>query len=524
MNSETTALETNQLWERARKCLENRQLPAAQGCLESLVRRIPEHLPARLLLARVMLERGYLRAATALLLEAVPPVAGGDAGKVCELAQLLFITGETVAARECLEFLQAQNSHSAEVLVRMAHVRHLLGETNASLALMHRAIKSGADAPHDHHFHGMLLQFVGRMDAAAEVLEHCMQRWPNFGSAALTLARLRRQTPEANHIEHNRRQLKNVAPNSLDHASFEFALFKELHDLEHYDDAWAALTKANSIMHVRNPYDAGRDKQLMDATIEWVGPVSKRCVEKACPGPAPIFVLGMPRSGTTLLDRMLSNHSRVVSAGEISDFFKQWRWVSDIGGQHPQDMLGAIRRSADMDFNTLGLRYLKQTQWRARGHDYFIDKMPNNFHLIGFIHRALPHARILHVSRDPMAVCYSNYKAMLGDTSPHTYDLQLLGNYYRQHERLRRHWLATLPNNILDVPYAALVQSPETVMRKVLRFCGLEFEPMCVDPTQNAEPVSTPSSAQVREPIHMRGIEEWNTYEDRLEPLRRALR
>lgn len=526
MNSDVSSAGVHHLWQQVNQQLEKRQFPAAQTTLESLLQKAPNDLRARLLLARVLLERGQLQAATSCLLDAVPPESNHDALMICELAQLLYVIGETVVARQCLEHIATANSRSGPALVRMAHVRHMLGESSEALALMESALEAGADAPYDHHFHALLLQFVGRIDEACTVLDNCLERWPNFGSAALTRTRLRRQKPGSNHVQIHRGQLKDVQPNSLDHASFEFALFNELDDLGRYDEAWASLERANAIMHARNPYDERGDARMLDATMDCCGPEMSAHVEagERHDGPMPIFIVGMPRSGTTLLDRMLSNHSMVISAGEISDFFKQWRRAAGIGRLTTEDVLKGIRRSSDIDFETLGMRYLKQTQWRAHGRDYFIDKMPNNFPLLGFIHRALPHARILHVSRDPMAVCFSNFKAMFGDTSPHTYDLTLLGKFNRRHERLRKHWLAMFPESLLDVSYASLVQSPEATMRGVLEFCGLEFESRCMDPTRNEGAVSTPSSAQVREPIHTRGIEEWKHYESHLEPLRRALR
>ncbi|WP_426690619.1 sulfotransferase family protein [Rhodanobacter ginsengiterrae] len=272
-------------------------------------------------------------------------------------------------------------------------------------------------------------------------------------------------------------------------------------------------------MRALNPYDASIETAVTDALIRHAGDAPARAAPQFT-GPTPIFVVGMPRSGTTLLDRMLSNHPEVISAGEINDFMRQFHWAADVpaGG-----MLKAIEQSAQIDYAELGARYLKQTQWRAQGHRYYIDKLPANIQMVAFIRRALPHAVILHMVRDPMEVCFSNYRAMFGKVSAYSYDLQALAHYHGQYARLASHWREHLPEALLDVSYAELVRTPEASLRRVLQHCGLEFEAACLRPEGNVAPVATPSNIQVREPIHTRSLGQWRNYEEQLTPLLRML-
>ncbi|MEO6104315.1 MAG: sulfotransferase, partial [Pseudoxanthomonas sp.] len=238
-------------------------------------------------------------------------------------------------------------------------------------------------------------------------------------------------------------------------------------------------------------------------------------------GPQPIFIVGMPRSGTTLLERILGRHSQVTPAGELADFSHQWRWVADQHGHRLLDE-GLLAAADATDFVEVGRRYLQQTQWRAAGKAWFVDKLPPNFMLAGFIGKALPQARILHMRREPMDLCFSNWRALFGDSFGYSYDLATLAAHHRQYARLMAHWHAVMPGAIHDVDYVRLASDTETEARALLDFCGLPFEAGCLDDAGNDAPVATLSSAQVREPMRAR-VSEWRRYESQLEALRAQL-
>ena len=180
--------------------------------------------------------------------------------------------------------------------------------------------------------------------------------------------------------------------------------------------------------------------------------------------------------------------------------------------------------AGETDFVEVGRHYLEQTQWRAGDRPYYVDKLPPNFMLAGFIRRALPQAKIVHMGRDPKNLRFSNYRALFGDAFAYSYDLNALVAHHLQYRRLMRHWHAIMPGAIHDVQYTALVQDTEATTQALLDYCGLPFEPACSDSASNPAPVATLSSAQVREPIHTRALQEWRHYAAQLEPLRLALR
>jgi hypothetical protein len=333
---------------------------------------------------------------------------------------------------------------------------------------------------------------------------------------------LRKCSVEDNHLEFIRQRLQSVQRGSEDHAGFEFAQYKELEDLGRYEEAWAALERANAVMFERLKSRLQDEQGLFEAIIARCTPEFTRASGRKFDGPAPIFIVGMPRSGTTLLERILGNHSMVTAAGELADFSRQWRWVADVHGHRLVDQT-MVEGAGQLDFSEVGRRYLEQTQWRAQGRPYYVDKLPPNFMLAGFIRRALPQARFLHMCRDPMDLCFSNYRALFGDAFAYSYDLDALAAHHRRYRKLMRHWHEVMPGAIHDVAYAELVHDTESKARALLEFCGLPFEPGCVDTLSNPAPVATLSSAQVREPIHARAMQEWRRYEDQLQPLARAL-
>jgi tetratricopeptide (TPR) repeat protein len=517
------------LRQQARQFLEADQWDAAQAAFEELVQRAPRDVPLRMELAELMLRRGQLRAASSQLLQAAPSLPN-DVPMIAELAWRLSMTGETLGVRACAEHLERAPDPPGWVLAEQAHLRWMLGDIPQARTRMDLAVAAGIDSQTECYLNAMLLQFTGRLAEAEVALLETLRCWPDYGDAAVILANLRRQTAATNHLGFLQERLGRLPKDSTDmraglaRAKFESAIFKVLDDLGRHDEAWPALERSNALMHSFLPYDADSEVAVTNALIEIAATArGGKAGSTTFDGPMPIFIVGMPRSGSTLLDHMLSAHSAVTSAGEINDFQRQLHWVADVAPRGNQSLLTIIERTGQLDFDELGARYLMQTQWRAQGRRYFIDKLPINVRMVPFIRRALPQAPILHLARDPMDVCYSNLKIMFGSASPYCYDMQAVGHYYGQYARLTNHWRKALPGAMLDIPYASLVRDPEATMRRILGHCGLEIEGACLRPELNTSPVATPSSAQVRESIHTRGIAQWRHYAKQLEPLQQAL-
>ena len=511
---------SHSLWLQAQQHATAGRLDASRQAFAALLAQEPLHAGAHALLASVLLAQGDLRDACAHLLQAadaLPP----DPAFVLRIAHALRNVGETNAALGCMRHPALTCSRDPAQLLALGHLYQGLGLNGDALHCMQHALDAGLDTPDFRYFIALQLQFNGHLAEAEAKMEACLRAGPTFGRASLSLARIRRQTAQSNHVDFIRARLQQVTQGSEDHAAFEFALYEELDDLGEYDEAWNALARGNAIMHARTRYDADAESRLIDGLIRTFGHDTDP-EEEAGNGPLPIFIVGLPRSGTTLLERILGTHSQVASAGELTDLPKQLRWVADRHGHAPLDE--ALLAGTDtLDFDELGRRYLAQTQWRAQGRRFYVDKLPPNWMLVGHIRRALPQAKLLHLVRDPMDVCFSNWRALFGDAYAYSYAFESLAHHHGLYRKTMAHWHRVHPGFVLDVPYAELVGDTETICRRVLDFCGLPFEADCLDHTRNRSSVSTLSSAQVRQPIHARGIGEWRRYAAPLEPLRKLL-
>jgi tetratricopeptide (TPR) repeat protein len=511
----TTPTENRQ-WLKARRYFDANQFTAAQIACESLLAREPGHVYARALLAKILLFDERLREAAAQLLAAAE-IPTADERLASEIAEGLTLVGEVVAAREyCAAHTQPPAPAAGRTCAELAFTLQTIGDHAGALDLIERALAKGFDDADARFFHARQLIDHGRFDAALGELEAALRMRPGFGPAAYWRSRLPAAPPAAAQLDDIAARFDFVEPGSQDHAALEFTRYEVLDRLGDYAQAWQALERANAIMHARLPVDSAHEETLIDGLIALSTQEFLQPAAADHSGPAPIFVVGLPRSGTTLLERFLTNHSQIAFAGELNDFPHQLRWQAD---HFERCMLDSVllERAGRIDYAELGARYLKQTQWRAGDKRFFVDKLPPNYLLAGFIRRALPQARIVHIFRDAMDVCFSNYKSMLADAFPYSYHLPTLAAHYRQYARVMQHWRRAMPGVVLDVAHAELARAPEATLRRILDHCGLAFEPACLDLARNRAPVHTLSATQVRGQIRPPNpVPEWRRYENHL--------
>ncbi|WP_116810994.1 sulfotransferase family protein [Steroidobacter cummioxidans] len=363
---------------------------------------------------------------------------------------------------------------------------------------------------------GNVLRYLGDLEAANTEYERCLAMSPDFADAHWALATHSRAQPPLARVQRIQGALSRVQPNSIEQAHLCYALFREYDAADLRQEAWAALSNGAEIMSRRLAFDSQLEASRLDALIQM--PVS--LPTRATPGEiVPIFIVGMPRTGTTLLDRILGNHSSVQSLGERNDFAAA---VSEASGRFFTSPLHGDRGSLlpDLDFKKVGHLYEQRLRRLAPASRFVIDKNPQNLFNLPLILQALPAARVLCLQRDPLDACFSNLKELFqADSYPYSYSLHGLADHCLRVRSWIGHWQKTAPQAVRIVTYEDLVRAPERSTAQVLDFLGLDRQEALHVITRNRTPVSTASSSQVREGIHERGIGAWRRYQRELQPL-----
>ncbi len=378
-----------------------------------------------------------------------------------------------------------------------------------------RSLKIQADNPSYIYNHSTSLIALGNLLEAEKSLEQVINLAPNDADAWYNLATLRKQTKKHNHVALIKQQLaKSPQPASIQIA-LNYALAKELEDLNEHRQSFAALKRGADLRRSGLAYNVNDDLETIQLikTIFDADFFSKK--QTGHNDARPLFIVGLPRSGSTLIDRILSSHSDVISRGENTNFALSM--MQTVGPASNKSEL--VKRSANLDFNSLGSRYCTYLQKNISLLQ--IDKTPSNFLYLGLIAKALPNAHIVHIRRNPMDACYAIYKTLFRMGYPYSYDLNDLGKYWLSYNSLMQHWQNVLPTQqFSEIDYEDLVQNQESVSRKVVSDIGLQWEDSCLAFEHNPEPSLTASAAQIRQPIYQTSVQLWKRYEQELSPLR----
>lgn len=354
---------------------------------------------------------------------------------------------------------------------------------------------------------------LGNLEEAEGLLDAVIARAPQDYDAYYNRATLRKQTPEHNHIAQIEALLSQ--PDPAAQVQLGYALSKELEDLGEYGRAFSALKRGADARRRMLAYRVDDDVLAMDKIAATFGPEFFARPIEGARGHKPIFILGLPRSGTTLIDRILSSHPNAESLGEIGDFAAALMRAVPVA----RNKFDLIAQSANADFAGVGVAYASTTRAIATGAVRAIDKTPLNFLYLGLIARALPDATIVHVRRGAMDVCYAMYKTLFRMAYPFSYDLSDLARYYLAYRKLMAHWQAMLPNGFIEISYKDVARDQERSTRDLVAKCGLTWDDACLAPERNEKPSLTASAAQIRRKVYDSSIGLWRAYEKELQPL-----
>ena len=511
-----TQQEVQRLWSRGETASAGKRWREAADAFAAIIAREPGHLPALLKSTTALLQLDSYRAARNNLLAALK-LANHHPGLVMELARKLRTFHEAELLLALVQQSRFVQCNDPRMLTEMALIVSSLGDQELALLLVTQAVRLDPRSAQPRYLRGTILMFLGRIDEAERELETSIQALPSFAQSHWVLSRLRKWSAEENHVERLRKLLDRAVPGTESEAYFSFALHNELHDLKSYDESWHALDRGCRAKRQVDPYDETKGRELFEQ-------VKATCTPDFVRSPArkdeytPIFIVGMHRSGTTLLERILGGHSLVSDGGETYAFTAQLKIATDHKILHALDMTAA-QRLQSADFESIGRGFIDGSKWRAKGKPFLTEKLPPNLINAGFIAKALPDARILHMVRDPVDTCFSNLRTYFSNAALYSFDQISLANYFGQYRDLMRHWREVMPERLLDISYDSLVTATEPAARDVFDFCGLPFESEALRVERDSGAVSTASSTHVRQGILTNRGAAWKPYESHLQPL-----
>jgi tetratricopeptide (TPR) repeat protein len=511
---------THRHWQQACRYYTEQNLAAAVSSCEAMLADESEHPLAHWLLATIYLEQNRERAAAEHADRATTHALSLPLEDRLRITWALVNTGQSDSAQRLLRLTNPSDPALRGGLQECARQLAFLDMHEPALACLDALFAEGARNPVLSHLRGSLLGFMGNAEEAAAAFEQSIALAPDFLLAHWSLSQLGFAEGASARIDRLRRIHQRIAASTETDTYIGYTLFKELDEIDDRIGAWNALTLGAAARNSVARHDAHVEDLLFDEVISSAGP-PRAAVDAS--GETPIFIVGMPRTGTTLLERILGNHPDIAICGELTDLVQQVYWSLDRSYAGMLDRR-AVAALPGIDASLLGQRYLAQTAWRRTGKNAFTDKNPGNFMLAGVITRAIPQAKILHIRRNPVDACFSNFKVLFApDAYSYSYSLDNLARHHRNYSRLMQHWEKIAPAQLLTIDYEALTREPEKQAQRIVAFCGLRPQASISDVTTNKQAVTTASKGQVREAIHSRNIDGWKRYRDQLDPLRYAL-
>ncbi len=434
------------------------------------------------------------------------------------LIECLIYSGEIREAIQSLDHLHQHLQNNPEKLAKLSELYLHCAQFYKVDKTLEAAVKLAPTEPQYRYNLASAKVVLGDFAAAGELLQSVIQQHPQDFEAYYNRSTLQQQTPKNNHIKELENGLRRWRSKPTATIALGYALAKELDDLGEYQRAFEFLEMAATARRKQMRYKVENDTQTLgQITKTFPTGLSSRASKSV---ERPVFILGLPRSGTTLLERMLSSHSEVGSLGEINSFaFSLMHCIGPNSGK-----ADLVKRSVNADFHRLAKLYSHATKGYGVDGNRLIDKTPLNFLYLGLIKLAFPHANIIHLKRHPLDSCFAIYKTLFRMGYPFSYNLNDIGQYYIAYHRLMEHWRNTFGSDgFLDIEYATLVKRPEEQARHLVDFCELRWQAKIMDFHKQTSPSATASAAQVRQPVYTSSVGRWKQYTKQLQPLQQQL-
>ena len=502
-------------------------LAPAESIVRAFLLKHGNHIEAMRLLARIGLAHDVLDDAD-VLLEAVLALAPDYRAARYDYAIALLRRHKHEQSIAELEKLLQLEPNNRAFKTTYATAKVGLGDHEGALRLYQELIADVVQPVQAGELHLSVahsFKALGHQQEAIESYRTAAAVRPSYGDAYWSLANLKTYRFTAHEITRMRAAEAAGTTALVDRYHLCFALGKALEDLGEYEESFRYYERGNALKKSQSRYrpePVERNTRLQKTICTQEFLASRRGVGLGSPDP--IFIVGLPRSGSTLLEQILASHSKVEGTMELADIP---RLVLELQGREPESenprYPGVLQDLKPEEFLKLGRKYMDDTRGYRTDKPYFVDKMPNNFRHLGLIHLILPNAKIIDARRNAMACCFSNFKQLFASGQEFTYGLEDIGRYYRTYVELMAHWDEVMPGTVLRVEHEDVVEDLEANVRRILDFCGLEFETRCVEFYKTERSIRTASSEQVRQPIFKEGLDQWRHFEPWLGPLEAAL-
>jgi tetratricopeptide (TPR) repeat protein len=499
------------------------RIEQAEAAYREILRRDPRHVEALRLLALIALQTEHYGQAEQLLARAVE-IAPDFLAAWIDLSRAQLEKLDIPAARASMERAVLLNPHSSQVQVQLANVLARAGRHADAIEAYRRAAALNPASTQPRLGAGNSLKTIGRQAEAIEAYRDAIRLRPDSSEAWWSLSNLKTFRFDDADVDAMRRGLAAPGQPPEARVQFSFALAKALEDRGQHAEAFALYLAGNRTRRALEHHDPVQ-AEIINERIRAVfdAPFLAQHAGSGEPDPAPIFVVGLPRSGSTLLEQILSSHPAVDATHELPEV---GRLILNInrGRSDRVTYPEAVRDFTGADLAALGRAYLDATRQYRGSAPRFVDKNPNNFASVGLIALALPNARIINARRHPIDTCLSCFRQLFARGQPFTYDLTELGEYYLEYDRMMAHWHSVLPGRVLDVRYEDVVADLEGQVRRLLDFCGLAWDDACLRFHETERAIRTASSEQVRRPIYGESVGYWRRYEQELAPLIEVLK
>ncbi|MCA9001371.1 MAG: sulfotransferase [Planctomycetes bacterium] len=433
----------------------------------------------------------------------------------------LLTSGQPAKAEKAIRAGIKDHPYDSRLHANLISALEQQGKHQEALESARLALKRNDRFPDNFNNLGALLKFKGELDEARSLFEKAVELDPAHGEAWRNLVATKRFEDASDpQIAVMKEQVAKAGPRQQINPSLHFALAKALEDVGQYDEAFEQYQKGNRKVRGAQSYDKTSLERIVDAAIEVQGEefFAQGPVPNATDA-APILIVGMPRSGSTLIEQILASHPEVFGAGETAVLGN----TLGLTGNSTLARVQSIAKQTEVGLAKLGRMYTDRLQDLAPDAKRIADKFLLNFMHLGFLFRAVPNARIVHATREPMDNALACYKVRFTSPLPFAYDLEELGHFHNQMQRLMAHWRRFMPESILTMPYEGLVANQEAETKRLLEFCGLEWDDAVLQFHKTERPVHSASSTQVRQPMYTGSVGRWKKYAAHLEPLRRAL-